>query len=147
MGDKDKDDGSQGNGLDMEDSTPIRNVAKQRNLDGGECPLAAGHILLKELLVQIASHTNGQDVDHRAADDLVYLVADRQDAMQQSHQQTDDQAGKDAGEHVVHVQGKDEGEECRRQHHPFDGNVYHTTALAEDAGERPKRQGCGQAKH
>ena len=54
-------------------------------------PCAGRHVLLEELLVEVARHAHSQDVDDGAADDLVHLEANGEDAVQESHEQTDRQ--------------------------------------------------------
>ena len=86
----------------------------------------------------------GEDVDHRAADDLVHLEVNGQyrvpGGQDDAAQERGDKAQPDAPRRVRH----DHRGEGGGEHHAFDGDVDHTRALAEDTAERPKQDGRGQ---
>ena len=77
-----------------------------------------------------------EEVDHRAGDDLVHDVADRQDREDPGQQAADDDGGDHAEPRVGGDAGDDRRGEGAREQHPLDRDVDDAGPLAEDARER-----------
>ena len=95
--------------------------------------------------MEVAGNTDRHDVDHRTADDLIHLVANREHAKEHRHEQTDEDTSGDAQEQVLCVKGNHETEERRGQHHAFNADVDDAAALAKDTAQSAQGQGGSQA--
>ena len=85
--------------------------------------------------VEIPGQADRQDVDDRAADDLIDAQMDAERPVQQRQQR----AGEDGPEHaepqVARGRGRDKAHEGRCEHHALDADVDHAGSLGEDAAE------------
>ena len=99
---------------------------------------------LQQAEVQEAGAAGGQDVDHRARDDLVHLVLDRQHGVERGHQPADQAGRQQAHPQAVKDAGKGHGGKGAREHHALDGDVDDARPLAKDAGHRAQGQGRGR---
>ena len=130
--------------------------------NGGNVPGPGGRLVREELAVHVAGDADREDVDHRAADDLVRPEADRDDGVQQRQQAAArDRRGQRAPPGSRRPRpavatpaslSSTNSEQVRRvrdhragQHLPLDADVDDPGALAHHAAERRQRDRGGEA--
>ena len=135
---------------------PITGIRFQpRDVQDRKGTRACWHILRQELAVEITGNPDRQNVDHRAADDLVGLDIDRNGGMQgrqRQRRQDGRHQGDDPGDirricnrtyscqqRLVNKQVDSITYHGRHQHLAFDADIHHAGSLAHHAAERSKR--------
>ena len=118
-----------------------RDVRDRREVGGR----ALGSVELEE---QVARQAEREEVDRRAADDLVGAEGDREERVEQAHQRRRRAMpiASPSGHAPGHV-GAPDGEERAREHHPLEADVHDARALGEQPAERGEDERSRVAEH
>src|SRR5580765_1991269 len=146
--DEDEGDPQPDHDVELPEDVADEAVAEERQVDvRNRREVARRSVGSVELEEEIAGDPECQEVDRRAADDLVAAQGDREDGVQETHQCT----GADRDQDREHPRARDvrppHGEERADEHHPLEPDVHDAGAFREQAAERRERERRGVAQH
>src|SRR5215831_8536618 len=102
--------------------------------NGGGTP----RVLEQHGAAQKAGDAYRKDVEHRTANDLIDAAMYRQDGMHCGHDASHQDGHRQAYPGIGRIEPSDKAETCRREHHAFNPDVDHATALTEETCQGPQ---------
>src|SRR5574341_146861 len=98
------------------------------------------------LLVEIAGQAKRQNIDDRAADNLIHFERDRHEGQKRTEQRAGQNTGHDGQDQVAGVDIRQKADEGSQKHLSFDADVDHARSLAEQATQCAEHKRGGLAK-
>ena len=112
------------------------NLGQRPQGDGLQLPFGA-----QAYLIEVARQPQGQDIDHRAADDLVNLEGDGHEGQQQAHHRADGHPGQHGQEQIAGPHIDQKAQEGGQEHLALNADVDHPRSLAHQAAHGAQHQG------
>ena len=116
----------------------------------GKTAGAPTRVLEQHGAAQKAGDAYRKDVEHRTANDLIDAAMDRQDGMHGGHDAPHQDCHRQAYPDIGRIERDDKAETGRSEHHAFNPDVDHATALTEQTcqgtqgNRRRQTQALGQ---